>query len=383
MAKLQLHARRKRGRGHGRVAPVELDPAEEQRFPELAAALTSGRASFDTYLRARFLAEERFNPDDHESRALYGRSRAVLFDAYQRDSGRVCSSYYCGHVVAGAARTDHPRMALVFNSGTWGPEEQLLTSCDGLYWEAIDHVRGSERATFVERLYAVTTDVLALLDARCRPPDQFAPGAPAVTQQPSPAAEPERQIAGSDAARSDALEALRRKLADVKAFYMQAAPKRARLTYLAGVAYGVVGTGCLAGLLFLLLWFTNVFSADVRVQLLCAFAAGGLGAVLSVLQRVNSERLQPNYEAGRRELHILGMVRPLIGALGAVAVYALLVGGILDFALPETAVTEVFYYVGIGFISGFSERFAPDTLLRTASQLGGDSSGTAQPTVSR
>lgn len=368
--RLRIRARGEQDRD-GYVAPVTLDPAEQGRFPELAEAVASGRASFDTYLRARFLAEERFNPADAGSRALYAKCRALLFAAYQRDSGRVCSSYYCNYLPAGAARTDHPRMALVFNSGTWGPEEKLLTSCDGLYWEAIDFLGGTDRATFVERLYAVTTDILALLDARCRQAQQQQkPSAPRA-QAPATAPAAKRSTSEPDSSRVQALAALGQKLADVKAFYLQAAPKRARLNYLIGVAYGVVATGFLAALIFLLLWATNVFSSDARVELLCTFAAGALGAVFSVLQRVSSENLRPNYEAGKKELIVLGMVRPLVGAIGAIAVYSLLVGGVLDFALPETAVTEIFYYVGIGFISGFSERFAPDTLFRTASTIGG------------
>lgn len=367
---MRIRSRREQTRDDGYAPSVTLDPVEQSRFPELAEAVASGRASFDTYLRARFLAEERFNPDDPDSRAVYAKCRAVLFAAYQRDSGRVYSSYYCDYLMAGAARTDHPLMSLVFNSGTWGPEEKLLTSCDGLYWEAIDFLGGTDRATFVERLYSVATDILALLDARCRGADEGRPEAlGAQSSGTSPAAT--RATGEPDANRSQALAALGQKLADVKAFYLQAAPKRARLNYLTGVAYGVVATGCLTALLFLLLWLTNVFSSDARVELLCAFAAGGLGAVFSVLQRVSSESLQPNYEAGKKELVVLGMVRPLVGAIGAVAVYSLLVGGVLDFALPETTVSEIFYYVGIGFVSGFSERFAPDTLFRTASRLGG------------
>jgi hypothetical protein len=138
----------------------ELSP-----FPELAAAVKSERASFDTYVRARFLADERFN-SDAASRAVHGRWRSVVLEAYQNESGKICGSYYCEHLIGAAARTDISRFALVYNSHSWGPEEQLLTSCDGLYWEGIDYLAGTDRVTFVERLYSVATDVLGMLDTR-------------------------------------------------------------------------------------------------------------------------------------------------------------------------------------------------------------------------
>jgi hypothetical protein len=123
----------RRGRQDDRSGPSS-DASELSAFPELAAAVKSERASFDTYVRARFLANERFNPNA-ASREVHGRWRSVVLEAYQRESGKICGSYYCEHLIGAAARTDRPRFALVFNSHSWGPEEQLLTSCDGLYWE--------------------------------------------------------------------------------------------------------------------------------------------------------------------------------------------------------------------------------------------------------
>lgn len=334
--------------------PAAHDPAVDEElapYPELAAAIKANRASFDTYVRSRFLATERFNRDD-ASREVYGRWRSKVLEAYQIESGKICGSYYCEHIIGASARTATPRLALVFNSYTWGPEEQLLTSCDALYWEGIDYLAGTDRVTFVERLYSVATDVLALLDARCG------------TNGSQPAAATATPGAASSV-RAEALEALHRKLEDVRAFYMKAAPKRARLRYLAGVVGGFAVSVVLTALLLALLSLSSIPGTD-REEIVAIWLAGSIGAVVSVLQRVSSESLEVQFEAGRLELALLGAIRPLLGGAIGVALYALFAGGILDFAKPDDAsVREIYYFAGIGFLSGFSERFAQDMLVRS------------------
>ncbi len=287
---------------------------------------------------------------------MYRKWRLALLDAYQRESGKICASYYCEHLIGGVVRTDRPRLGLVFNSRAWGEEEELLTSCDGLYWEGIDYLAGSDRSTFVERLYAVATDLLASLDAR------FLTGGA------------EAAAAGTDGnaeLRSEVLGALGRKLDNVRAFYAKAVRKRARLRYLAGVAAGIAATLAFAGIFLLILWAAGGVPADDRGEIIASWVAGAIGAVVSVMQRVSSDSLELNYEAGRLELWLLGAMRPVVGAVVAVALYSLFAGGILDFARPEGASAHIYYYAGVGFLSGFSERFAQDMLVRTGSSLSG------------
>jgi hypothetical protein len=333
-------------------APVD---EELHAFPELAAAIKSNRASFDTYVRARFLADESFNRDP-TSRAVYARWRSEVLDAFQEESGHICGSYYCEHLIGATARTDRPRFALVFNSHSWGKEEELLTSCDGLYWEGIDYLAGTDRTTFVERLYAVATDVLALLDTRCQ-------------QEARNAAQASHGAADAEL-RSQALEARARKLQDVRAFYAQAAPKRARLRYFAGAVSGFGASIAIAALLLLVLWASNLVPIEDRGEIVTVWLAGAVGAVVSVMQRVSSDSLEIHHESGRAELILLGTIRPLLGGAIAVALYSLFTGGILDFAMPDGASgQEIYYFAGIGFLSGFSERFAQDMLVKTSTRF--------------
>ena len=344
--------------GRNGHVPPELEADELRCFPELVAAVRGGRASFDTYVRARFLANPRFN-SDAPSREVYRRWRTELLDAYQEESGKICGSFYCGNLIGATARTDKPRFALVFNSHSWGKEEELLTSCDGLYWEGIDYVAGTDRVTFVERLYSVATDVMGILDSRCMLDGDLAAGRAADAD------------ADADAAslRTQALEALERKLQDVRAFYKNAAAKRAKLRYLAGVAAGTALAIALSGLLFLVLWVSDVVSSQDRAEIVAIWIAGAIGAVVSVLQRVSSNSLELHHEAGKSELALLGVIRPLLGGALGVALYSLFAGGILDFALPNTEPeNQIYFFAGVGFLSGFSERFAQDVLVQTSNR---------------
>jgi hypothetical protein len=60
-----------------------------------------------------------------------------------------------------------------------------------------------------------------------------------------------------------------------------------------------------------------------------ALLAGGLGALVSVLQRMTSGRLQLGFHAGANILLIFGALRPLIGAILGMAVFVFLAGGLL------------------------------------------------------
>jgi len=55
-------------------------------------------------------------------------------------------------------------------------------------------------------------------------------------------------------------------------------------------------------------------------------------------------------------------MRPVIGAVFGAVVYLLLDGGIIDLFTPPRDETRLAFYAGLGFLSGFSERFAQDVI---------------------
>jgi hypothetical protein len=108
------------------------------------------------------------------------------------------------------------------------------------------------------------------------------------------------------------------------------------------------------------------YGEEIRMQpLLYTPLAAGLGAFVSVLARMTRGQLQLSYESGRTIMRLLGLIRPLLGALFGAAIYVLLSGGLLTLAPPDTGMrAQIFFYVGIAFVAGFSERFAQDMVAR-------------------
>ena len=75
-------------------------------------------------------------------------------------------------------------------------------------------------------------------------------------------------------------------------------------------------------------------------------------------------------------LAILGAVRPFIGTVFGIVIYALDRAGLLPLQPPETGADPLYFYAAIAFFAGFSERWAQSTL-RNAIPLSGRS--TAHP----
>jgi hypothetical protein len=100
-----------------------------------------------------------------------------------------------------------------------------------------------------------------------------------------------------------------------------------------------------------------------------ALPAGGIGALMSVLQRMTSGRMRLDVHAGRGMLTFYGAVRPFVGGIFGMAVFVLIAGGLVS-AIEVTGAPLPFY-AGVGFLTGFSERLAQDMLAGASTQLGG------------
>jgi hypothetical protein len=138
----------------------------------------------------------------------------------------------------------------------------------------------------------------------------------------------------------------------------RAAQRTAREDYLRGISVGVVAllVVCLAGGGILAI-------ADVPAWTGIALLGGGVGAVVSVFQRITTNRLRLDPTTGADMLVKLGSVRPFIGAAFGMALFALLVGGWL---LEVEMDSKLGFYAALGFLAGFNERFAQDMLSQSA-----------------
>ena len=95
-----------------------------------------------------------------------------------------------------------------------------------------------------------------------------------------------------------------------------------------------------------------------------ALIAGALGAVVSVIQRINAGKFTLDYDVGRPYAFFLGGLRPLIGGAFAIAIAFAFTGGLLHLpvAAASAPTTAALALLVLSFLAGFSERWAQDTL---------------------
>jgi hypothetical protein len=86
------------------------------------------------------------------------------------------------------------------------------------------------------------------------------------------------------------------------------------------------------------------------------------------VQRINAGQFDLEYDVGRPYAFFLGGLRPLIGGAFALAIAFAFKSGVLNLPLnaKRSPEEEHFALIVLGFISGFSERFAQDTLAAAA-----------------
>jgi hypothetical protein len=166
-----------------------------------------------------------------------------------------------------------------------------------------------------------------------------------------------------EAKTKDALMEEREALDATEKYYCQAANGQAQIVYFTGMVFVAALISIVAGL------FLTFGSAS---PVYAALIAGAAGAVVSVIQRINAGQFDLEYDVGRPYAFFLGGLRPLIGGSFALAIAFAFKSGVLHLPLAsgtdaaKNAGAEHFALVVIGFLAGFSERFAQDTLAAVA-----------------
>lgn len=146
-----------------------------------------------------------------------------------------------------------------------------------------------------------------------------------------------------------------------------AATHHAQSRYLKGVAWGAIAIALLSTLGG---WVLYHFGVHAAVAI--ALPAGAVGAVISVLQRLTSGSLDLDFRAPERRLWVFGFVRPWVGGVLGMVVYALLQSGLfgLESQPPDGVGPEIAYFAIVGFLAGFNERFAQDAVSRSTQPFG-------------
>jgi hypothetical protein len=271
---------------------------------------------------------------------------------FKRQHGEIVHAYWCRYEASGVALTQKqmPRRIRSLFTRDW--HMRLHTATDWrtaqapeiaahLYrWEtaaikASEVLRETSERIALQRILATCTRLLALVD---KPPEQ--------------APTPEMLAAVAREQRGE--------LQDVDAYYARAGRNSARIVYFRGMVWGSFALALAMGLAILVLWATDALHpGQERTQALFAsIGMGGVGAILSVMTRMASEKsgFDLDYEVGRKSVRFLGALRPWIGALFAFALYLAMKASLVEIA-PNVD-RSLYLWATIAFIAGFSERRA-------------------------
>jgi hypothetical protein len=224
--------------------------------------------------------------------------------------------------------------------GDW-PAKKILFTCLDLHYRSLEFLTPKPRKICMRLIFGVITSLLGTLDSR------HASGG-------------DDRPFGADPTEVDCLE---RELARAERYYERAAQRTAQLEYFVGMfAFGLPLLLALTGLAA---WVAD--TPLLEEPLFVSLIAGGAGAIVSVLNRMTSGRLILLAESGKAVIRLLGAIRPLVGAVFGLAVLVLLSADLVSFVEPPPAGSaRMLFGAGLGFIAGFSERFAQDMIAGAA-----------------
>jgi hypothetical protein len=260
--------------------------------------------------------------------------------AFERRHGAIVSEYWCERVASAVVLTSQQGKLAFHRVSDWATEGRpevaaQIHRCDELAAKASQVLTGVRERISLQLVTASAAHLLSLAESQTD----------------------EKKLAA-------AIEQERKNLDGVEAYYHDAASGQAQVVYFTGIALSMlllVGAAVLGGFL------VHLPGIDDREFYGC-LAAGAIGAVVSVVQRINAGRFELEYDVGCHYVRFLGALRPLIGAVFGLALYFAITSRILKlFELPPGGTTSRFYaLLVIAFLAGFSERWAQDTLTSLA-----------------
>jgi len=310
---------------------TDSEASEPVPFPELADLHYRWRQALETTLPDLDTRAKRY----HDARA-----------AFEAEHGTIVNEYWCWHVPSAVALTEKPRPRVIswflrpkiafHRASDWATKDRpdvakQMHRCDEVAVHATQVLSGLRRRICLHRVMTSAAHLLSFVDE------------PAAHKKPETVLEQE-QVA----------------LDKTDAYYRSAANGQAQIVYFAGMTAVAAALGLLA--LFGSWWITLPRIDSDSIFYGC-IAAGALGAVVSVIQRINSGQFDLTYDVGRPYLTFLGGLRPVLGAAFGLILYFAVTSGLLTiFNIPDGDTEELFSFLVIAFLAGFSERWAQDTL---------------------
>lgn len=314
--------------GPGAEAPLLHTPT----FPELVYA------HFDWW------QEIRKGSISDATKARYESERA----AFEAVHGQIVRAYWCSHVESAVVLTEKPGtfrwsapLCGFHRESDWATREfpdiaSALHRCDELAVRAKTVLTGVRQRICLNLVMASASHLMSLVDHGGAKADPDA-NAAAIARE------------------GDALT-------KTEAYYRDAANGQAQIVYFAGMASVAVVIGIVAAVWLAIEWASPV----------AALAAGAIGGLVSVVQRINNGQFELEYDVGRPYAFFLGGLRPLIGGVFGMAIAFAFTGGLLHLpvAVLEPDNDRRLALLVVSFLGGFSERWAQDTLVAAVPMAG-------------
>ena len=366
-------------------------------IPAYELAIQRGNASFEQVAEVHFGSKKAFNNNDPLRLKLEPLLKPI-HEAFEKAYGTVTNLYWCSEIVAGVAITSPDQGTSKSTDQTfrerlgqwalgawrrlssllWGPGYQpksnqlfslhivnrevagedvdILTGlceCERQAIQARTNLQGEDARVSMQRLYSSAVNLLMLLNKRIA-------------------------LRNGDGAANDGqvVDFQKEYLADTERFIDRSAQRDSYSWYFIGMLFGAVLLILLTVVVVCTVNAAN--NAVIGKNLLASFVAGAVGAFVSVMSRMTAGKLRLRYESGNGQIFRFGVFRPVIGAIFGAVVYAVFTSDILPLDMPSDssqATLELsqhallMFYCVVGFLAGFTERWAQDVLTSASSTL--------------
>jgi hypothetical protein len=326
------------------VRPVEAT-AKRGLWSRLRRAPTVRGVSFPELVWLHFLRQRELMEGKHDPYEGPAEERYREFEQrFEAEHGRIVDAYWCTDEASAVALTIKRRPLMLPDrvhlhwATDWATRDKpklmtLLYRCESLAVRVHEVLRDTSQRLAMQSLFTAISFLLGF---------------------------GETERARNPRAVSDVVRSTREQLKAIEKYYHEAAARSGQIVYVGGMLLGMVPLALLI-VLAVVLKLADSNDAAVRVAILC-FAVGGVGALVSVMSRMNSGRVRVDWEFGKDTLRTLGALRPFVGGVFGLMTFFALKSGVVALDIANNA-RSTHFYVLFAFAAGFSERLAQDMLL--------------------
>ena len=313
---------------------------------------------------------------------------------FSASEGKIVAAYWSATVPSGIVMTEQRRRRDLLNlllgprislhrATTWLTASdpriaELLHHCDTLGNKAAEILTRTSKRVAMTWIFSAESYLLGIVEGRSWGPiparsetngrhepnaadgNPASAGTTALTSPAGPTKASEGSAKGSscELTEDELVNRGRAEIIEIEKYYDRAAANAARFLLFWGMVAGAFLAGAVAVVIALIAGFgfdsIDLNSLSTRFFFAC-FAAGALGAMVSVLTRMRSDNFSLDYEVGRTTAFWLGAIRPFIGAVFGLFIYFALQSELLQLQEPDEG-KAFFFFTLLAFVAGFSER---------------------------